>query len=179
MGNPNSLAFGPGVLYIAPIGSTEPTDLVTGWPGAWTQLGYTDTGSTFSYDIKTDTVEVAEEFDPVKVMTTSREMMVTFNLAEITATNLKRSLNGGVITTGSGYVYFDPPAPSTEVRTMLGWQADDGTERWIFRQCFQTGKIDIKRQKGGKYPTLSESFACEKPAGVQPFRVIMAAPARQ
>lgn len=179
-GTPANLALGPGYLYINNIGGTEPTDLVTAWTALavpWTALGYTDTGSTFKYALATNPVQVAEELDPVSVQTTGRTSTLDFALAEITATNLMRSMNAptSAITAGAGIVSFEPPDLGTEVRRMLGFESEDHTERWIFRQCFQTGSAQIQRQKGANNATLSVEFTLEKPAsGAKLFKAIMA-----
>lgn len=171
-GNPANVSLGAGYLYIAPLSSTEPTDLVSAWPGAWTLLGYTEDGSQFSYDIKAEDIMVAEEFDPVKIAVSGRTLKVEFKLAEITATNLKRASNGGTLTSGAGIVTFDPPAPSTEVRTMLGFQSEDNLERWVFRQCLQRGPISIDRKKAPNKSLIPVAFGLEKPSSTQPFKAI-------
>lgn len=173
MGNPATIALGPGHLLIAPLGTPEPTNLATAWDEDWTDLGYTAEGSEFVYEVTSAPVEVAEELDPVRIVMTGRNARVNFALAEITAANLKRALNGGTITTGTGIVTFDPPAPGAEVRTMLGWESDAEDERWIFRQCLQSGSLSLVRRKGAEKSTLPVSFALEKPAGLQPFRAIL------
>lgn len=178
MGNPNAISLGPGIIKIADIGTTEPTDLATAWPAGWQEPGYTDNGSAFGYESTLDEVEVEEELDPVAFVTTKRSGSLSFSMAEMTATNLKRALNGGTITVGGAYAYYDPPALGTEVWKMLGWQSDDGQERWIFRRCFQGGKIEIPRRKGNNKALIPVEFRTAKPAGLQPFRVIMAYPGR-
>lgn len=180
-GNPNAIALGPGILYIAPLGTAEPVDLTTAWTtvdAAWSQIGYTDDGSTFKYKLNTDTVEVAEELDPIKKAVNSREASVAFAMAEVTATNLKRALNGGTITTGTGIVTFEPPDLGTEVRTMLGWESEDHTERWVFRQCFSDGEVGIDRKKGNSKGTIATEFSLEKPSAAKIFKAIMSAPVR-
>jgi len=175
-GNPGAIALGPGYLYIAVLGSTEPTDLTTPWASvddAWTALGYTEEGSTFNYEVDSENVEVAEELDPVKVALTGRSLSLEFALAEITAANLKRALNGGTITTGTGIVTFEPPALGEEVRTMIGFESEDHTERWVYRQCLQVGNIAMARKKGADKSTLACSFSLEKPAAAQPFKAIL------
>ena len=107
-------------------------------------------------------------------------MSVDFSLAEVTATNLKRAFNGGTITSGTGVVFFEPPVLGTEVRVMLGFESEDHTERWIFRQCFNNGQIAMPRQKGAAKAVIPVSFMLEKPAtGLNPFRAIMTSPQRQ
>ncbi|GAA2990821.1 hypothetical protein [Streptosporangium longisporum] len=178
-GNPGALALGPGTLYIAPLGTPEipDNDLVTPWASVsagWIQLGYTAEGSTFNYSVDTENVEVAEELDPIAVALTSREMNIDFALAQITATNLKTALNGGTITAGAGAVTFEPPQLGEEVRTMLGWESEDHTERWIYRKCLQTGGMEMSRQKGAAKATISCSFKLEKPLnGGAPFKAIL------
>jgi len=137
-GSPTALALGPGYLYAGALGRVEPTDLVTTWvtvDAGWVALGYTDVGSEFDYQLNTAAVDVAEELDPISNAPTGRVASVTFNLSQLTATNLKLALNGGVITTGTGIVTIEPPDLGTEVRTMLGYESEDHTERWVWRQC--------------------------------------------
>lgn len=181
-GNPAALALGPGYLYGGPIGTTEPTDLVTPWAtvsAAWLALGYTEVGSEFDYALNVDPVLVAEELDPVSNQTTGRTSTVTFNLAQLTATNLKLAMNGGVLTTGTGIITIEPPDLGTEVRTMLGFESEDHTERWVYRQCFQTGTMKITRAKGASNATIETTFTLEKPAsGSRLFKAVLASPAR-
>jgi hypothetical protein len=176
-GNPGALALGPGSLYIAVLGTPEPTDLTTPWETVsanWIPLGYTDEGSTFNYSVDSENVEVAEELDPVAVALTSRELSLAFALAEITASNLKRALNGGTITSGSGIVTFEPPDLGEEVRTMLGWESEDHTERWVYRKCMQVGAMEMSRAKGAAKATISCDFRLERPADAKSFKAIMA-----
>lgn len=177
-GTPANLALGPGYLYINDIGGTEPTDLVTAWTSLavpWTALGYTDAGSTFNYQLQTAPVDVAEELDPISVASTGRTASCGFALSEITATNLMRALNAPTSskTAGSGIMNFEPPDLGTEVRRMIGFESEDHSERWIFRQCFQTGQAQIQRQKGANNATISVEFTLEKPAsGSKLFKAI-------
>lgn len=178
-GTPDQLALGPGYLYRGLIGTTEPTDLTTAWTSVdtgWDALGYTNEGSEFKYALSTDPVEVAEELDPVSIQTTGRTSTVTFALAQLTATHLAYAMNApsSAITAGSGMVTFEPPDLGTEIRQMLGFESEDHTERWIFRQCFQTGDATITRAKGAAKASISFEFTLEKPAtGSKLFKAMM------
>jgi hypothetical protein len=175
-GNPGAIALGPGSLYIAVLGTPEPVDLVTPWASVsanWIPLGYTDEGSTFKYSVDSEDVKVAEELDPLAVALTSRELSLAFALAEITASNLKRALNGGTIVSGAGIVTFEPPDLGEEVRTMLGWQSEDGTERWVYRKCLQVGGMEMSRAKGAAKATIGCDFKLERPAAAKPFKVLL------
>ena len=179
MGNPLTLSIGPGHLMFNPSTSgTEVTDLATGWPAGWVDLGYTEEGSEQSVETKFEDIEVAEELDPVAIMAVSRVIMISFMLAEITATNLKRVWNGGTITSFGGYVYYDPVTLGQDQYAMLGWQSDDSQERWMWRKVLQTGKVTMPRQKAPKKALLSVEFRAVKPPSLPAFRAIMASPAR-
>jgi len=181
-GNPQAIALGPGYLYAAPLGTTEVSDLITAWEAvsaAWIALGYTETGSEFDYALTTGQVMVAEELDPLSIATTGRTSTLVFNLSQLTSTNLKLAMNGGVITTGTGLVAIEPPDLGTEVRTMLGFESEDHTERWIYRQCFQSGTMKISRAKGAANATISTTFTLEKPAtGARLFKALLQTPLR-
>lgn len=182
-GTASALALGPGYLYLASLGTTEPTDLATAWATVsanWTALGYTDDGSELDYQLSADPVTVAEELEAISNAPTGRAISVQFALAEITATHLKYAFNGGTITTGTGVVYFEPPDLGTEQRVMIGFESEDHTERWLYRQCYNTGQIAMTRKKGAAKATIPAVFQLEKPAtGLRSFRAIMASPARQ
>lgn len=95
------IRVGPGRLLSAVVGATEPTSLDVAFAGAWTDLGYTNEGSQFTISPQFEDVEVAEEFDPVDILQTGRQMTLELALAQITAENLQFVMNGGTLTTNS------------------------------------------------------------------------------
>jgi hypothetical protein len=157
--------LGPGSLYAAPVGSTEPATLAATLDAAWVDLGYTEDGHTVKMTTNVEPVPVAEELDPISYEPTGREMSVSFALAQITATNLSRALNGGTITAGTGIVTFEPPASDEVTRLALLWESADGNERWIFRKCIQTGDVEIARKKAPAKATIPVEFMLEVVAG--------------
>lgn len=167
--NAAAVRFGkPGILRIAPLGTTEPTNETAAWAAGWVTLGYTDEGSSFNYEISTDNVEVAEELDVLARVTTGRDASVEIALAEVTKKNLTIAFNGGVIA-GDGLAWtFEPPDLGSEVRVMLGWDASPtvGTNdlRIVFRQCFQGGSVGLENRKGATKQTITTNFQLEKPA---------------
>jgi hypothetical protein len=182
-GNAAQLALGPGYLYAGPLGTTEPTDLATAWASvsaAWAAIGYTEDGNELNYNPSTSPVDVAEELDHVQVVTTGRDSTVKFAMSQVSATNMKLAFNGGVLVTGTGIVTFEPPDLGTETRIMLGFESEDHSERWIYRQCIQSGTITLGRHKGANNATIATEFSLEKPAtGSRLFKAIFAAPLRQ
>jgi hypothetical protein len=66
---------------------------------------------------------------------------------------------------------FEPPQVGAEVRSMLGWDAEDGLERIIWRRVLQSGNSEIARRKGADYAKFNAEFSLEQPgAGLLPFR---------
>lgn len=168
-GNPDEVLLGAGTLYAAPIGTTEPSDASSALPSAWREIGWTEDGSTLNYEITTADVEVEEEFDPVKVVTTKRVGEVAFQMAQVTRANLALALNKGASgQTGTGIL--EPPDPGDEVRVMLVLDTEDGA-RYLFRRCVQSGRISINRKKAPDKATIPVTFKLEKPASDAPFGV--------
>jgi hypothetical protein len=173
----------PGMLWIAPLGSTEPTNTVVGGvftddPAvAWIPLGATTDGSTFSYQTNVEAVRVAEFFDPIKYATTERSGNIAFNLASFTLSNYQRALNGGIAaltaTSGTGATSlfkFEPPEPGAEVRAMIMWESTDRTLRLVARQTIQGGSVDTAFKKAPDIAAIPCTFNLEVPAGgLKPF----------
>ena len=181
----------PGLLWMAPIGTAEPTPVVTAgkfsdvMPVAWIPLGATTDGSTFSYATTVEAVRVAEFFDPISWRTTERNGHIAFNLASWTLSNYKRALNGGVAaltstgTSGTELTSFEPPDPGTEVRTMIVWESTDSTVRILLRQCIQGGEVASAFQKAPSVAAIPCTFNMEiPPATTKPFKMWTAGLAR-
>lgn len=173
MGDSAAVILGPGLLFAAPIGTTEPTSASATLNVAFRAVGYTEDGSAFDYELTNEAIEVAEEFDPVKYATTARRSSVTFQMAEVTKANLALALNDGAAETNNAVAY-EPPDPGDEVRVILVWDGDDG-QRWIYRQCFQGDSISIQRRKAPQKGLIPVTFRLEKPTGQAPFKVFPSA----
>lgn len=184
-----AIATDPGYLFWAPLGSTEPANTVAGsvftdaWPVAWIVLGQTKEGSEFNWQTDTDQITVAELLDPIKYVSTGREGSMKFELVNMTVANMKRMLNGGTTAvTGSGattMTTYTPPSLGAEVRSMIGWESQDATERLVLRQCFNTGQLTISRKKGVDNASLPVEFAIESPSSLAlPWQYATAGTAR-
>lgn len=155
--------FGLGKLYSAVVGATEPSTLATAWPVAWTGLGYTDEGNSFSVSPSFEDIPVAEELDPIDVVKSGQAMTVSFALAQLTAENLQIVMNGGTITTGTGEKTIEPPASdAVPTYVALGWRSNNSKEQFVWRKCLQTGDIEIARRRTSKV-VLGTSFRCMVP----------------
>lgn len=189
LGVPNLLQD-PGYLLWAPLGSSEPTNTVVGgvftdtWPVAWINLGATEEGSEFEYEIKTEAVKVAEFFDQIKYATVDREGSFAFNLADYTLKNLQRAYNGGTLATVSGagttlLSSLQPPAPGAEVRAMLGWESLDRTMRIVCHQVLNGGSVKNAFKRAPAKAVVPCKFMMEMPVGATlPFKVYTAGTAR-
>lgn len=172
MGNPVAVRVGPGKLYIAPLATPEPDDLDEAWDDDFVELGYTAEGSNFVFENTFEDVMVAEEHEAIEILQTTRQINVNFSLAEMTAENMARAFNGGEVTTDRGVTTFEPPAAGDATPVMIGWESDDGRERWVFRRCVQVGSVDIPRRKAPDKAVLPMSFRCTKPAGATAFKML-------
>lgn len=167
-----TVSYGAGHLWIAPIGTTEPVALsaMAALTVPWTDLGYTEAGVTFTNAMTTSPLMVDEEFYRISTLVTDKTAQVAFSLAQITAKNLQVVYAGGVITTGTGDVQFEPPLAGTETRTMLAWTSVLLDEAYLFRQAFQTGSTATARHKGTPQAVLPVTFELEKPSGKLPWK---------
>jgi hypothetical protein len=164
MGTPAAVKVGPGLVYVAPIGTTEPTTVSAALPSAWVPVGYTESGSTFTSAVTYEDIEVAEELDPIRTTATKRVTTFKLDMAEINAQNWNIAFNGGTIgTPTAGYVTFEPPDLGTEQRLMLVWNSDDAQERLLCRRVLQVGTIETARQKAPNKSLIPAEFRLEIP----------------
>jgi len=182
----------PGFVFTAILGSTEPTHAALAstydadpWPGAWVAAGVTEDGSKLAYEIKAEPIKAAELFDPVAWRTTERSGSIVFSVLNYTLTNLKRAYNGGTLATvsGSGVTLSSsllPPAPGSEVRSMIGWESLDHTMRVVIYQALNMGSIESSFKRAPDKALIPFMFNMEVPTGApnQPFKVYAAGTAR-
>lgn len=179
MANPNKVKLGAGLLYVGPIGTTEPTDLTTPWATVdadWSPLGYTEEGHEFASEPNFEPIEVAEEKIPIRYEKTGQEESLTFSAAEMTVDNLTYAFNGGTVTTLAGTVvrFERPDIDDQDIYLMIGWESNDGEERWIFRKCIQTGNVNIARRKAPDKALIPMEFRLVVPSpGVLPWTSVL------
>jgi hypothetical protein len=172
--DPLAISIGPGRLWIGLAGVIEPTTASAAPdPDDFEQVGYTEEGSTFKYEVGSEDVYVAEEVDPVRNEITTSTATLSLAMAEATLRNLEIAFGawGGA---GTGYVggdTFEPPAPGSEQRYMLLLDTPEGA-RWIFRRAVNRGAIELARKKAPDKALLAVEFRLEKPAGAALFKVI-------
>jgi hypothetical protein len=115
---PYNLVQGPGDLYLAPFGTTEPLDsaatVAAGVPGgAWAGVGGTDADVTMEVDVTYEDLKVDQLLDLVGARATERSITIKTQLREVTLTNMANALNSTVTTTVSGsYTVLEPVGAS-------------------------------------------------------------------
>jgi hypothetical protein len=160
----------PGVLYVATLGTTEPTTVSSAWPAGWVQLGYTTDGSTFNYSTTVDPVNVAEEILPIAYAPSGGTASLEFATAETTKLAWSAACNAGLPAAGDGQNWtFEPPVFGNEVRVMFGWDASRTVAtndlRFIWRKAIQGGTASVGNKKGATIASLSQTWNLEQPAG--------------
>lgn len=186
---PHATAVGPGYLYRAVLGSTLPTMTAAGgvftdaWPVAWQLCGVTRDGSQFSYEVTSEGITVAEYLDPLDEVEVSRAIGFAFDLAHVTDRSYALAFNGITSTTVSGtgpttVTKLGPPALGASVKTMLGWESQDFTQRSIMYQCLQSGNIQMSNQKAPNFQSLPLTFKVSQPSSGDPFNIWLAGTTR-
>jgi hypothetical protein len=173
-GTSANVTVGAGRLWYAPLNTTEPTNASTALPSAWVPLGYTEEGTTVSIEINQEPIEVAEEFDPVSWITTSRRVTLSVAMAEATRKRLALALGMGANEADSAAT-LEPPNPGSETGIMLVWDSEEtagaSNTRWLFRRCKVSGTVEISRKKAPNKALLPVTFNVEKPSNAAPFKV--------
>jgi hypothetical protein len=172
----SNVEIGPGRLYVASLGTTEPASATAVLPSAWKPVGYTDQGSAFSTALTQSEIDVAEEIDPIRYVLSKRANTLAFAMAEITRRNLALAMGSGAGAVNDATTY-EPPDPGTEVAVMIVWDSDLADTptatnvRYLFRQCKAGGTINLNRNKAPAKALIAVTFNLEKPAGLAPFKV--------
>jgi hypothetical protein len=174
-GNPLAVDIGPGKLWVASLSAAAPTNATSaldesddgGADGNWVPIGYTEEGSTFTYEVSSEGIEVAEELDEIASRRTSAVSKVAFAMAEATARNLTLALNGGLVPSPTT---IEPVDLDDEERVQLVFEADNGA-RWLYRKCYNIGNVEVTNAKAPAKRLIAVEFKLEKPAVGKPWTI--------
>lgn len=165
-GSPSDITLGPGWLFMAPLGTTEPSDSTTALPSAWISLGYTEDGHDLTIGRTNDEIKVAESAYPVKVVNSEMNVKLKTRLAEPTLRNLTLALGNGAAGSNS--------ATSLELSTtltgvMLVHDSHYGTlttnRRKVFREVYPIGDLSTMMKKSPNKTTFDVELAAVLPDG--------------
>lgn len=150
-----------GVVSVAAVGTTAPTDPTTALAAGWVNLGYvTEAGVKFK-DTKTiQDVNAWQSFYPVRKIITAKDATLEFSLEQWTINTIMLAFGGGSYTqTGSPPKFtYHPPSPSSvDLRAMcIDWQ--DGTKNfrlYIARGLVQDAvETQLVRQNASELPIV-------------------------
>lgn len=179
----------PGALFRAPIGTALPTNTVAGsvftdaWAAAWVPIGATEEGSTFSYEMTSEPIRVAELFDPVAYSVTETSGSLAFSMTDFTLQKLKFAMNGGSMTLVSGtaataLTSLEPPEPSEVLRCMIGWESLDATVRIVARQTLNATAVEWSNRRAPDKALIPVQFNFERPAAAKSFVIYSAGTTR-
>jgi hypothetical protein len=161
-GNPAAITPGAGWLYVAPIGTTEPTDASAALPSAWKEVGYTESGHTRNTDITSEDIEVAESLDPVATTQTKRTITVGFTMVEMDKFHQSLAYGAGIVANDA--TGFEPPDPEDLAPVMLVHDSLAGG-RFLMRKASVSGSQQVTFAKAPAKPGIAVVFNAEDPGG--------------
>jgi hypothetical protein len=157
-----NLVMGPAELYIGAFGATEPADTAVATApssAAWTDLGGTLGGLTVNWAQEFAVLAADQIVDRAGSRMSSREFTAQTQMAEPTLENLVYAINGGTITSGSGFKKYTPgftiTATQPTYRALLidGWAPGTSNQlrrRLIVRKILSTAAVGVAYSKDGQ-----------------------------
>lgn len=142
-----------GNIYMAPKGSTAPTDLDTAWDPAWKDLGYmSDDGVEMELSTDTEDIMAWQSVTPVRRILTSLDLTLAFTAIELKTTTVKLYFPGATMTDVSGTVHrLDIQASPGPQEFAFGFEWLDGTikNRLIIPRGEVTDRGAVSHTRGG------------------------------
>lgn len=171
---------GPGLLYVAPLGTALPAHAAHGeipitWPAGWVACGYTDAGIDFHYSPTIKKLTVDEEASPVGDILETEMAEISATLAEATLANLTAAISASSLTTDSVNGVLDHAAGSKALTyTMVGVQGPaPGTEKGrilIFQKAIAESATGFKMTRKEKV-MFPVKWAARKLSGVNLYDI--------
>lgn len=142
-----------GTVWVAPVGSTQPTNPTAAPNGSWTDLGYiNEDGATFTESKEIEDIISWQSFYPTRKIVTSKEATVSFALQQWNENTIKFAFGGGTVSQPSPGVWkYVPASPEVldERALMIDWQ--DGTKdyRLIIPKGLVTEAVETQLVRTG------------------------------
>lgn len=126
---------GPGLIYIAPLGTTLPT-LTTPlvWPAGWKAVGYTDAGIDAVYTPTIKEIHVDEEAAVIMDILEKEKFSVMAHLAEVNLRNLNAAISASSYVPATPQVTAGSLALNYVMVGVVGPAPDTYTSRVILLQ---------------------------------------------
>lgn len=162
-----------GDLYIAPAGTSIPTDPESVLPADWKELGYVgQDGATFNRNIDIEEFFAWQERTSIRREVTEEETAITFELLEWSEANFVFAFGGGEVTeTSPGLYHYEFPTGADalgESALILRWQDGDKHYQLGFERGSPTDEVEfeLNRSNMSVLPVTFEALAGEDSSGV-------------
>jgi hypothetical protein len=159
-----------GSVYLAPVGTTGPTDLTTAWGANWQDLGYlSDDGVSLEYSTDVEDINAWQSLSPVRRVLTSVDMTLGFTAIELKAATITAYFPDSTITevTEDTVWRLDiPAAPGPDERAVgLEWVDGTITNRLIIPRAEITdrGAITLGRSSAVGLEMTVSAYASSAP----------------
>lgn len=159
---------GDGHVWVAPYGTTLPTDVGTslgeGLNTAFVPLGYTTPdGVKFGISRTIKDINAWQSFAPLRKIVTGAAQKATFNLMEFDGNTVPFAFGGGAVTSTSNGAKYTPPAPSEidERSMVIDIKDGDTLHRIVIDKGIVTGDVDtgFTREDAGALAISFEALA--------------------
>jgi hypothetical protein len=141
-----------GAIYVAPVGTAEPSQPDSVLTGGWTELGYlSEDGVTWSVGRDTQDINAWQSFYPIRTLVTAQTSSVNFTLRQWNAETMVLALGGGDVTEPTtGVFQYTPPAAGTldERAVIVDWQDGTRNYRLIIKRAVVTDAVETQLQRG-------------------------------
>lgn len=150
--NPNAIFIaGRAYMYLAAVGTTQPSDTTTALDAGWAPVGlFTQDSLSFSTEPQFEEVQSHQSDYPVRRFQTGDAATVSVDLQEFNEDNLVSVFGGGAVTDEGGGIYkYTAPTLGSRAEVAVVIEAIDGTkrQRWVFPRCLQVEGVDISLNK--------------------------------
>lgn len=117
-----------GRIFMAPKGTTAPTDLTTAWAAGWLDLGYmSDDGVSLEPSTDYEEINAWQSISPVRRVLTGVDFTLGFTAIELKADTVKLYFPGSTLATASGVHTLSIPAAPDPAEYAFGLEWEDGT----------------------------------------------------
>lgn len=172
-----------GQVFIAPVGTTAPTDVSAAWAAPWVDLGYlSDDGAHLTGDAEVEERTPWQSIYAVKRWVTARSASIEFTAWEWTKESIALAFGGGTFTepvAASGVFKFSPKSDGGVDERSLGieWTDDDGyVSRLLVPKGVHTGGIDTTFTRS-ELAMLPIEFAATSVGAGDPWYILSDNPA--
>lgn len=140
---------GTGHVYLAPSGTTLPTNVATALNAGFIDLGYcTEDGVDLTFGRETKMID-SWQADSIRNITLKQPVGIGFTLMQVNKNTLTAALGGGTGAGATTEYTFTPAADGVNTEGVMVIEFVDGslTYRWLFHRVILDGelKVNFKR----------------------------------